>query len=119
MRIDVRPVKLPLVAQILLNWGWWMIKRHSSPLSGRVSAPASLVSRRDAVLLLSASAAAWPLAVRAQQTGRVPIIGLLGAAVPATQEPLITIFVQRLRELGWIEGNTIAIERRWAEGRTE
>src|SRR6516162_5414607 len=75
-------------------------------------------SRRDFITLLG-GAAAWPLAARAQQPGKLPSIGYLGSATPATQGQWVSAFVQRLRELGWIEGRTIAIEYRWAEGRTE
>jgi putative ABC transport system substrate-binding protein len=75
-------------------------------------------SRREFITLLGA-AAAWPLAARAQQPGMLPTIGYLGSATPATQGQWVAAFVQRLRELGWIEGRTIAIEYRWAEGRTE
>jgi putative tryptophan/tyrosine transport system substrate-binding protein len=74
--------------------------------------------RRNFITLLGA-AAAWPLAARAQQPAKLPTIGYLGSATPATQGHLVAAFVQRLRELGWIEGRTIAIEYRWAEGRTE
>ena len=73
--------------------------------------------RRDFISLIGGATATWPLAVRAQQT-RLPIIGFLGAN--ATTWSLWTAaFVQRLRELGWIDGRTIAIEYRWAEGRSE
>ena len=75
-------------------------------------------SRREFITLLG-GAAAWPLAVRAQQPGMLPTIGYLGSATPATQGQWVAAFVQRLRELGWIEGRTIAIEYRWAEGRAE
>jgi putative ABC transport system substrate-binding protein len=64
-------------------------------------------------------AAAWPLAARAQQRGKLPTIGFLGSAIPAAWAPWTAAFLQRLRELGWIEGSTIAIEYRWAEGRNE
>jgi putative ABC transport system substrate-binding protein len=73
--------------------------------------------RRQFITLLGGAAAAWPLAARAQQPAKT--IGLLGAATPATWSLLIAAFVRRLRELGWIEGRTIAIEYRWAEGRGE
>jgi putative ABC transport system substrate-binding protein len=63
--------------------------------------------------------AALPLAARAQQPAKLPTIGFLCAASPATWNLFVTAFVQRLRELGWIEGRTIAIEYRWAEGRGE
>jgi EF hand domain-containing protein len=75
--------------------------------------------RRDFITLLGGAAAAWPLAAWAQQPAKLPTIGYLGSATPATQGHLVAAFVRRLRELGWIEGRTIAIEYRWAEGRTE
>ena len=81
---------------------------------------ASHIGRRKFLAtLLGGAAAAWPLTARAQQAGKVPTIGYLGSATPATQGQWVAAFVQRLRELGWIEGRTIAIEYRWAEGRTE
>jgi putative ABC transport system substrate-binding protein len=77
------------------------------------------VKRREFIALLG-GAAAWPLAARAQQQpAKLPTIGFLGAATPATWSVFIAAFVRRLRELGWIEGRTIAIEYRWAEGRNE
>jgi putative tryptophan/tyrosine transport system substrate-binding protein len=74
--------------------------------------------RRDFISLLG-GAAVWPLAARAQQAGKLPIIGYLGANTPSTESQRIAAFVQRLRELGWIDGHSIAIEYRWAEGRPE
>jgi putative ABC transport system substrate-binding protein len=59
------------------------------------------------------------LAARAQQPGKLPTIGYWGSGTPATQSAWVAAFVQRLRELGWIEGRTVAIEYRWAEGRDE
>jgi putative ABC transport system substrate-binding protein len=76
------------------------------------------LKRREFITLLG-GAAAWPLAARAQQTGKLPTIGYLGSATPALQSQWAAAFVQRLRELGWIEGRTIAIEYRWAEGRSD
>jgi putative ABC transport system substrate-binding protein len=75
--------------------------------------------RRRELFTLLGGAAAWPLGARAQQPAKLPTIGLLGAATPATWSLYIAAFVRRLRELGWIEGRTIAIEYRWAEGRGE
>ena len=75
--------------------------------------------RREFISLLGGAAAAWPLAARAQQAGRLPTIGVLSPASASAWGPWIAAFVQRLRELGWIEGRTIAIEYRWAEGHTE
>jgi len=77
------------------------------------------MKRREFITLLGGAAVAWPLAARAQQPGKLPSIGYLGSATPGTQGQWVSAFVQRLRELGWIEGRTIAIEYRWAEGRTE
>src|SRR6266480_7776016 len=74
--------------------------------------------RREFVTLLG-GAAAWPLAARAQQAGTRPAIGFLGANTPSLDSRRIAAFVQRLRERGWIEGHTVAIEYRWAEGRNE
>jgi putative ABC transport system substrate-binding protein len=75
--------------------------------------------RREFITLVGGVAVTWPLGARAQQPAKLPTIGLLGAATPATWSLFIAAFVQRLRELGWIEGRTIAIEYRWAEGRSD
>jgi putative tryptophan/tyrosine transport system substrate-binding protein len=74
--------------------------------------------RRDFITLFG-GAAAWPLAARAQQPGKLPTIGLLGATTLLVESQRVAAFVQRLHELGWIEGRTVAIEVRWADGRTE
>src|SRR4029077_4293701 len=80
-------------------------------------------SRREFITLLGGAAAVspslWPLAARAQRAGKLPTIGFLGASTSAVQSQWIGAFVQRLLQLGWIEGRTIAIEYRWAEGRDE
>jgi putative ABC transport system substrate-binding protein len=64
-------------------------------------------------------AATWPLAARGQQPGKLPTIGFLGAATPTAWSAWTAGFVERLSQLGWIENRTVAIEYRWAEGRTE
>jgi ABC-type uncharacterized transport system substrate-binding protein len=74
--------------------------------------------RRDFLTLLSVAAAAWPPAARAQQPNKLPVIGFMGANA-SVFSPWTAAFVGRLRELGWIEGRTIAIEYRWSEGRPE
>ena len=75
--------------------------------------------RRREFLGALGGAAAWPLAAHAQQPRKLPTIGFLGATTASGASQWAAAFVQRLRELGWIEGRTIAIEYRWAEGRTE
>jgi len=74
--------------------------------------------RREFITLLGGAAATWPLSAHAQR-GKLPTIGFLGSATPAAWAPWTAAFLQRLRELGWIEGRTIAIEYRWADGRFE
>jgi putative tryptophan/tyrosine transport system substrate-binding protein len=76
------------------------------------------LKRREFIMLLG-GAAAWPFEARAQLVGKVPIIGFLGESTPVAQSQRTAAFVQRLRELGWIEGHTIAIDYRWAEGRND
>jgi putative ABC transport system substrate-binding protein len=77
------------------------------------------VKRREFITLLGGAAAAWPLAARAQQSARLQTIGFLGPNTHSVASEWLAAFVQRLRELGWIEGRTVAIEYRWAEGRKE
>ena len=77
------------------------------------------MKRRAFITLLGGAAAAWPLAVRAQQPRKTPTVGLLGATTPAVAGQWIAAFAQRLHELGWTEGRTVAIEYRFAEGRNE
>jgi ABC-type uncharacterized transport system substrate-binding protein len=75
------------------------------------------IGRREFVVMLG-GAAAWPLAARAQQAGKLPTIGWLGAS-PSIEGQRVAAFVQQLRELAWIDGRNLAIEYRWAEGRNE
>jgi len=72
--------------------------------------------RREFITLVGGAVAGWPLAARAQQAGKLPTIGFLGSDASAWS-PYTAAFVQRLRELGWIEDRTIAIQYRWSEGR--
>jgi putative tryptophan/tyrosine transport system substrate-binding protein len=80
---------------------------------------ASYIGRRKFLATLGGAAAAWPLAARAQQAGKLPTIGFLVSGTPSSHSQWVAAFVRRLQELGWIEGRTVAIEYRWAEGRTE
>jgi ABC-type uncharacterized transport system substrate-binding protein len=77
------------------------------------------MKRREFIALLGGAAAAWPLAARAQQAGKLPTIGYLGGGAPISQRAWVDAFVQRLHELGWIDGRNVAIEYRWGEGRAE
>jgi putative ABC transport system substrate-binding protein len=74
--------------------------------------------RREFITFFGATVT-WPFATRAQQAGKLPTIGFLGTNTPSTQSQWTAAFVQRLRELGWSEGRNVAIEYRWAAGRTE
>ena len=71
--------------------------------------------RREFVGLLGC-AAAWPLAVRAQQPAKLPTIGFIGPSTASADRTRRAAFAKRLGELGWVEGRSIAIEYRWAEG---
>ena len=78
------------------------------------------IGRREFVILIGGSAvAAWPVKARAQQPAKLPTIGFLGTAAASAWGPWTAAFVQRLHELGWIEGRTVAIQYRWAEGRAD
>jgi putative ABC transport system substrate-binding protein len=74
--------------------------------------------RRDFIVALS-SAAAMPMAARGQQAVKRATIGLLGSSTAAAQSEWTAALLKRLRELGWIEGDNVTMEYRWAEGRTE
>jgi putative ABC transport system substrate-binding protein len=75
--------------------------------------------RREFVALLGSVTTGWPLIARAQGSPKLPTIGFLGSSTSSAMTAWIAAFVQRLHELGWIEGRTVAIEYRWGEGRDE
>jgi len=75
--------------------------------------------RRQFLGILGTAAAAWPFSAWAQTAEKLPTIGVLGTITASAWVHWIAAFEQQLRELGWIKGRTIAIEYRWAEGRTE
>src|SRR5262245_40733795 len=79
---------------------------------------ASHIVRRKFLATLGA-AVAWPLAARAQQPTKQPLIGMLVPGTRATHGEWFAALAQRLRELGWIEGRTVAFEYRFAEGHTD
>src|ERR1700748_717438 len=76
--------------------------------------------RRDFFALAGSATAAKllaPSSAYAQNSGKLPTIGFLGAATPTIWSAFVTAFLQRMRELGWIDGSNVKIEYRWAEGR--
>src|ERR1700759_2879306 len=77
------------------------------------------MQRRKFISLAGVTAVAWPLAARAQQRSHVPVIGYVAPSNPLVPSRSTDAFLRRLRELGWIEGQTITIETRWAAGRPE
>jgi putative tryptophan/tyrosine transport system substrate-binding protein len=77
------------------------------------------LKRREFISLLGGAAVGWPLSARAQQPDNRPTIGFLGTATASAWRPYVAAFEQRLRELGWVDGRTVAIEYRWAEGHSE
>jgi putative ABC transport system substrate-binding protein len=85
---------------------------------GPVQMPTS-IGRRQFLSTLCGASVAWPLAAGGQQADKLPTIGFLGTTTPSAMGPWKTALVQRLRELGWIEARTVAIEYRWAEGHPE
>jgi ABC-type uncharacterized transport system substrate-binding protein len=77
------------------------------------------MDRRAFIAIVGGSILAGPLAVEAQTAGKLPTIGFMGSGTAAAQSQWTAAFVQRLRELGWSDGRNVAIEYRWAEGRSE
>jgi putative tryptophan/tyrosine transport system substrate-binding protein len=77
------------------------------------------MQRREFITLLGGAAASAPFAARAQQSAKLPTIGFLSVSTPAAWSHFVAAFEQRMGALGWINGRTLNIEYRWAEGRSE
>src|SRR5258705_565363 len=80
------------------------------------------MQRREFIALfggVTAASAGWPLAVGAQTPPKIPRVGFIAGSNPAATEHTVGAFQQKLRELGYVEGQSIALEVRWAEGGME
>jgi hypothetical protein len=76
------------------------------------------MERREFIKIVCGVVGTWPLAAQAQQPGNQRLIGVLGADATAWG-PWTVALTARLRELGWSDGDTVAIEYRWAQGRSD
>jgi putative tryptophan/tyrosine transport system substrate-binding protein len=114
----VEPARLTLFFGLrfhIENFRSWQPHLRSS---SRIFPLECAMRRRDFVILLVSAAANRPTTAAAQKQGKSPVIGFMGAGTPSSWSQWTEAFLQRLRELGWVDGRNIAIEYRWAEGST-
>src|SRR4030095_12006428 len=97
----------------------WCASRRSARLPPAIlhrGVPMRLIGL---AVVLAFSVTLAPLAAEGQPAARLPTIGVLGASTTSAMRDMVASFVGRLHELGWMEGRNMAIEYRWADGRTE